>query len=94
MAKSTNGTNSTSGEVKARRTPGRRKTDKAPAQPPALASDRGGAVVAPTPREAAASDWADVQRRAFEIYLERGGVDGHDVEDWFEAERQLRGGRE
>jgi hypothetical protein len=28
--------------------------------------------------------------RAFEIYLSRGAEHGHDVADWFEAERQLR----
>jgi len=28
--------------------------------------------------------------RAFEIYVSRGGDHGHDVGDWFEAERQLR----
>ena len=28
--------------------------------------------------------------RAFEIYVSRGGEHGHDVGDWFEAERQLR----
>jgi Protein of unknown function (DUF2934) len=28
--------------------------------------------------------------RAFEIYVSRGGEHGHDVGDWFEAERQLQ----
>lgn len=32
-----------------------------------------------------------IQRRAYEIYLERGGTDGQDMADWLEAERQLRG---
>ncbi|PYN87611.1 MAG: hypothetical protein DMD87_13035 [Candidatus Rokuibacteriota bacterium] len=31
-----------------------------------------------------------IANRAFEIYISRGGVHGHDVGDWFEAERQLR----
>jgi len=31
-----------------------------------------------------------IAHRAFEIYLSRGGEHGHDTEDWFEAERQLR----
>ena len=31
-----------------------------------------------------------IANRAFEIYLSRGGEDGHDIGDWFEAERQLR----
>jgi Protein of unknown function (DUF2934) len=31
----------------------------------------------------------DVAHRAYELFLARGRVDGHDVEDWLEAERQL-----
>jgi hypothetical protein len=31
-----------------------------------------------------------IANRAFEIYVSRGGQHGHDVRDWFEAERQLR----
>jgi Protein of unknown function (DUF2934) len=30
-----------------------------------------------------------VARRAFELFLERGAVHGHDLDDWFAAERQL-----
>lgn len=36
---------------------------------------------------------SDIARRAFERYCERGCEDGHHVEDWLEAERELRGGR-
>jgi hypothetical protein len=32
----------------------------------------------------------DIARRAFELYRERGGRDGHDADDWLEAERELR----
>ncbi len=32
-----------------------------------------------------------VQQRAFELYLERGGEDGYDVEDWLAAESELKG---
>jgi DUF2934 family protein len=32
----------------------------------------------------------DVARRAFELYCERGGQDGHDVQDWLDAEQELR----
>ena len=28
--------------------------------------------------------------RAYELFLERGGEHGHDVEDWLRAERELR----
>jgi Protein of unknown function (DUF2934) len=31
----------------------------------------------------------DVARRAYELFLARGQAEGHDVEDWLEAERQL-----
>jgi hypothetical protein len=27
--------------------------------------------------------------RAYELYLERGATDGHDVEDWLQAEREV-----
>ena len=30
-----------------------------------------------------------IARRAFELYESRGREDGHDVEDWLEAEREL-----
>ena len=33
---------------------------------------------------------ADIAKRAFELYCERGCQDGHDVEDWLQAERECR----
>jgi len=30
-----------------------------------------------------------VEKRAYELYLERGAIDGHDVEDWLAAEKEL-----
>ncbi|MCI0720197.1 MAG: DUF2934 domain-containing protein [Acidobacteria bacterium] len=32
----------------------------------------------------------EIEQRAYEIYLARGGELGHDLEDWVEAERELR----
>jgi hypothetical protein len=32
----------------------------------------------------------EIAQRAYELYLARGGQHGHDLEDWFEAEKQLR----
>jgi hypothetical protein len=32
-----------------------------------------------------------VQRRAYELYEQRGREDGHDFDDWLAAERELRG---
>ena len=29
-------------------------------------------------------------QRAYELYLERGGKDGRDIDDWLTAERELR----
>jgi hypothetical protein len=31
----------------------------------------------------------DIAARAYEIYVDRGGVHGHDLEDWLRAEREL-----
>jgi hypothetical protein len=31
-----------------------------------------------------------IERRAYEIYLQRGGTDGFDIEDWNTAEQQLK----
>jgi hypothetical protein len=53
-------------------------------EPPATANDRGrkdtGHAVAD----------ADVAQRAYDLYLARGRADGHDVDDWLQAERELR----
>lgn len=32
-----------------------------------------------------------IRQRAYEIYLARGCEDGHDREDWIEADRELKG---
>ena len=32
---------------------------------------------------------AEISERAYEIYLDRGCEDGHDVEDWMQAESEL-----
>jgi len=33
----------------------------------------------------------EIARRAYDLYLARGREDGHDVEDWLRAERDLSG---
>lgn len=33
----------------------------------------------------------EIERRAYELYEQRGREDGHDRDDWFLAEAQLRG---
>lgn len=32
----------------------------------------------------------DIARRAYDLYLARGGEAGHDVDDWLQAEQELR----
>lgn len=32
----------------------------------------------------------DIARRAYDLYLARDREHGHDVDDWFQAERELR----
>ena len=32
----------------------------------------------------------EIRRRAFEIHIERGGIHGCDLDDWSQAERELR----
>jgi hypothetical protein len=93
MAKSTSDsttkrtTKGTNVETKARRAPARRRADTQPAEAPlAVASDRS------RPEQASAADLnpEEVQRRAYELYVGRGCTNGCDVDDWLEAERQLR----
>jgi len=31
----------------------------------------------------------EIRRRAYEIYLERGGLPGEELEDWLQAEREI-----
>ena len=47
-----------------------------------LAADE--TIAAAQPRE------QDVAQRAYELYEQRGGQDGRDWEDWFQAEQELR----
>ena len=42
------------------------------------------------PNRAALTEEA-IAERAYALYLARGGEDGHDVEDWLQAERELQG---
>ncbi len=84
------------GEPKPRRTPARR-TEKPAASPVEPAVKAVTAAPAPEPAPAAVMkvtpaklDREAVARRAFELFLARGGAHGHDREDWLAAERELR----
>jgi len=37
-----------------------------------------------------APSYQEIQRRAYEIHVERGGTHGQDVDDWLQAERELK----
>jgi len=32
----------------------------------------------------------EIRQRAYELYEQRGRQDGHDVEDWFRAEQEIK----
>jgi len=32
----------------------------------------------------------EIEQRAYQLYVQRGGATGSDVEDWLQAERELR----
>jgi hypothetical protein len=36
-----------------------------------------------------ATNHDEIRRRAYEIYLERGGLPGQELEDWVQAEREI-----
>lgn len=57
------------------------KRDRAAASDPALQ---------PATEASAVSD-ADIARRAYDLYLSRGCEHGYDLDDWLNAERELRG---
>jgi hypothetical protein len=42
------------------------------------------------PREKPAHE--EIKLRAYHIFLDRGGIHGHDLEDWVRAQRELDGG--
>ena len=41
------------------------------------------------PAEKASSEEAQIRARAYELYQQRGGEDGHDAEDWLRAEEEI-----
>ena len=90
MAKRTNDgtTKQAAGEAKARRAPVRRRTaTKKDAASASAADMAAGGPVGSTPSN------EEIARLAYELYLERGGRNGSQLEDWYEAERRLKGRR-
>jgi Protein of unknown function (DUF2934) len=63
-------------------TSAKRKTDESAA----TAADRAPKSL---PKRSHVTD-SDIARRAHDRYLARGAEDGHDVDDWLQAERELQ----
>ncbi len=40
--------------------------------------------------EPASPTKTQIEARAYELYLQRGGENGHDIEDWLTAEKELK----
>jgi DUF2934 family protein len=52
---------------------------------------RGSANASAKPAAASAAYDETIARRAYELFRARGGLHGHDLGDWLEAERQIGG---
>ena len=65
------------------------KHDRTNTSPEAGQSAAAG-VTTPGGSLSGSSDPDDVARRAYEIFCERGCHDGRDIEDWLQAEDELR----
>ena len=61
----------------------RRRTDNVLSMPSVVESPTALAI-------ASGVSESDIARRAFELYCDRGREDGHDIDDWLNAERELR----
>jgi Protein of unknown function (DUF2934) len=49
-------------------------------------------TVSTSSRTAAEADREEqIRVRAYELYVARGGEDGHDMEDWLQAEAEING---
>jgi hypothetical protein len=80
----------------AKRTRGSEASDIAADTPAQSGRSRSSARLDPsdpfrTQTEPAEPSEEAIRLRAYQRYLERGGGDGRDFEDWLEAERELRG---
>jgi hypothetical protein len=65
-----------------------RTADGATNEPKPARTSRKGAAMADGPN----NDPDSIARRAYEIYQNRGGSHGADLDDWLEAERELKRG--
>jgi hypothetical protein len=76
-------------------TPSEKETAKVPtAQPTKPASASNTVAQAAAPARSTVLTHEQIARRAYEIFLARGGEHGHHEQDWAQAERELRLGRQ
>lgn len=66
------------------KSPKRPRPEENTGQPPEFDTSSSSSQSAP-----GVSDHERVASRAYEIYMQRGGGDGNDMEDWFTAEREF-----
>lgn len=59
-------------------------------QPPQLAASNTGTAADLSTEVKHTDDRERIATRAYEYYVDRGRQDGHDVEDWLEAEQEIR----
>ncbi len=82
------------GENRGRRAADRRKAAEAEGEPQRAAAGDNGADVAASVEAATSRRGGptrdDIARRAYELFMARGGTHGYDIEDWLKAERELR----
>ena len=55
-----------------------------------VAGSAGGSLEGPVSHGAYNPTHDEIQARAYEIHTERGGDNGHDLDDWLQAERELK----
>jgi hypothetical protein len=48
-------------------------------------------ISGPVPTDAHPNLKEEIRHLAFELYVERGRTDGHDVDDWLHAEAEVKG---
>lgn len=74
--------------------PRRRETDSVMDRPSGAPEQPGLTTPSPEPTGAPQSGptTEQIAQRAYEIYQSRGGTEGQDIEDWLQAERELRRG--
>jgi DUF2934 family protein len=87
----TNSPQSTTTNRTRSRGPARSTTDS-PAQPNTLdaASDMSSSSAASTAGASYDPSYDEIAEAAYQRYLQRGGADGRDFDDWLEAERELK----